>query len=170
MNKLFKRILLFSAVSILFLIVLFLFIRIVSPRYLDDVNPFIQCDKELIEKADMLFVIPLYNNVSIADNSEWCSYIKSFNKTLALHGVYHTYHEFLTDRNESYLKAGETEFETCFGFRPNKFKPPQLKISEKNLKTMERDYTLFLRWKQIFHKSYHCSDTGLFPNWLINIV
>jgi len=56
-----------------------------------------------------------------------------------LHGVYHTYKEFETDKDQDYLQEGIDEFKTCFGYEPEIFKPPQLKISKANKKLIKEN-------------------------------
>ena len=163
-----KKILIILIILFTMIFVLFL-IRYFSETQLDDVNPLIQCDKKLLEKSDVLFVIPIFKNQSIANNPEWCRQILSLNKTLGLHGVYHTYYEFLTDRNSEYLNKGIIAFEKCFGYKPTSFKPPQLKISKTNKKLIKNNLKLKLIFNQIFHKVYHCNDTGRFSNKFIDL-
>lgn len=156
---------------IVFLLIFLSTIRAISPRYLDDVSPNIPCSDELLEKADVYYVIPAYQNKSIAENQVWCKNILDYkNKTLAMHGVIHTYKEFLEDRDESYFQYGAEEFEKCFGYLPNEFKPPQLAINKNNKDMLETNYKIRTLLAQVTHKAYHCDDSGLFPNWVINII
>ena len=154
----------------IFLILIFslFFVRLFSERQIDDVSPEIPCEKVLLEKSDVLFVIPKFNNQPISENQEWCDYILSLNKTLGLHGVYHTYEEFLQTRNEIYLKEGIDIFEQCFHSTPERFKPPQLAISENNKELIKKEMKLDLKLNQTFHKVQHCNDTGTFPNWVVD--
>ncbi len=155
---------------ILFAIILLEIIRLVSPRHLDDVHPNIPCDETLLKKADILYVIPKFENVSIANNVEWCAKILSYNKTLAMHGVYHTYNEFIADRNESYVQDGAEEFNKCFGYSPTMFKPPQVAISKYNKDLLKNKYTLDTWVTERFHKVYHCNNQGMFPNWVSDLI
>ena len=165
----------YKKITILILIILFspfliLFImRLFSEKHLDDVNPLIKCDKALLKKADVLAVIPKYKNINISDNKIWCNYISSLNKKLILHGIYHTYNEFLEDKNQEYLDEGSKIFEECFNFIPLEFKPPQLAISKNNKELIKKSYKLDKLFTQITRKTYHCEDSGLFPNWLIDM-
>jgi predicted deacetylase len=165
MNKLILTITLII-VSALFTL---LITRATSPREIDDISPEIPCEQELMEKSDILWVIPKFNNIPITENTEWCNKILSLNKTLGLHGVRHTFEEFKINRNEEYLNEGISIFEECFGEKPTMFKPPQLKIS-KNNKELIRNNNLKLKviTNQVFHKVYHCQDTGRFSNKFIN--
>lgn len=144
-------------------------IRAFSPKQLDDVSPEIQCNSELLEKSDILYVIPKYNSKSISENTQWCNQISSLNKTLALHGVYHTYGEFGVDRNKEYLEKGVIEFKNCFNEKPERFKPPQLNITKNNKILIKNEMKLDHILNQIFHKSYHCNDAGRLPNWFIDL-
>ena len=151
-----KKAVIILLVIVILLVVLFS-IRILSPKEIDDVTPAFFCAEELLEKSDILFVIPKFNNKSISENPEWCEYILSLNKTIGLHGVYHEYREFKTDRNQDYLQEGIDEFKECFGFEPTLFKPPQLRISKANRKLIkENNMRLKTIPNKIIHKIYHC--------------
>jgi len=143
-------------------------IRLASPRQLDDVSPGIPCEDKLLQKSDVLFIIPNFNNRTISDNLSWCNEIKNLNKTLALHGVYHNYKEFSEDKNEEYLEEGIKIFYDCFNEYPTEFKPPQLSISKNNKKLISSKMKLDIYFNQITHKVYHCQDSGRFPNKFID--
>ena len=131
--------------------------RILSPKEIDDVTPAFFCAEEILDKSDILFVIPIFNNKPISENPEWCEYILSLNKTLGLHGVYHDYREFEIDRSQTYLQKGIDEFKSCFGYEPEIFKPPQNKISKNNRKLIkENNMKLKTIPNKIIHKIYHC--------------
>ena len=167
MNKKILIILLiiFSFVGVLFLI------RLISPREIDDVSPEIPCSLEYLEKSNILWVIPKFNNKSISENKTWCNYILSLNKTLGLHGVTHKFEEFNVNRNQEYLQQGINIFEKCFGFKPRIFKPPQLAISDKNKKLIkENNMKLKLNFNQLVHKVYHCNNSGTFSNRFIDLI
>jgi len=155
--------------ALLGLIVCLFLIRLVLPSQIDDVTPGIPCEDYLLEKSDVLYVIPLFENKSIAEDREWCEKTLSLDKELAMHGVYHTWKEFDENRDAEYLQRGIEEFEKCFGFAPERFKPSQIIISDSNARLVLNSMELDLRWNQIFHKVYHCNDSGLYPNWLIGI-
>jgi len=80
----------------------------------------------------------LFQNKSISEDKDWCEYILSLNKTLAIHGVYHTYKEFEIGRDEEYLREGMKIFYDCFGFYPKEFKAPQLAINHANKKLVKK--------------------------------
>ncbi len=166
-----------KTISIVFLLIVFLLIidlfliRYLSSREIDDVSPEIQCQEKYIEKSDVLWIIPKYNNISISENRKWCDYILNLNKTLGMHGVYHEFEEFKTPRNQEYLQEGIDEFEKCFGFKPEIFKPPQLKISENNKRLIEDgNFKLKGGINQLTHKVYHCNDSGKLSNKIINLI
>ena len=163
-----KKILIFLLTIILLIFVLFL-IRLTSPKEIDDVSPGISCDQNYLEKSTILWVIPKFNNKPISENQTWCQEILSLNKTLGLHGITHEFREFNTDRNQEYLEEGIKIFEDCFGFKPDMFKPPQLKISKENKKLIEEN-NLKLNFNQIFHKVYHCENTGTFSNRVVDLI
>jgi predicted deacetylase len=171
MNKrLIKKGVILIFLILIFLIISIFLIRLFSTRQVDDVSPEIPCSKEIIEKSDVLYVIPKFDNKSISENKEWCDYILNLKKDIEIHGVYHTYEEFGLNRNSSYLNEGINIFEDCFGFMPEKFKPPQMKITENNkelvkINGLKLDYHL----NEITHKVYHCNDSGIFSNKLIDI-
>jgi len=158
-------------VGIIVLAVFGLFIvRLVLPSELDDVTPGIQCDASLIDKSDVLWVIPLYKNDSILNHQDWCDSLLAKNKTLGMHGVYHTFNEFFEKRNSEYVLRGIDAFEKCFGKKPEMFKAPQLALSSENRKMIESmRMKVKGKWNQLFRKVYHCSDTGVMPNWFIRI-
>lgn len=154
------------------LILLLLIIRYFFPRYLDDLHPSIPCEENLIKKSDYLAVIPKYNNKSISDNKEWCNYIKSFNKSLVMHGVYHTYNEFGTLRDFDYIQEGRDIFFDCFDSNPTEFKAPQLILFKDNKKILKErfNFKVHTRFTQIFHKVYHCTDSGFFSNRIQDLI
>ena len=164
-----KRIKIFFGIIFLLIFSLF-FIRFLSPSELDDVHLEIFCEKELLDKSDVLWVIPKFNGEAISENKEWCEDILGLNKTLGMHGVYHSLNEFVEERNQEYLEEGIEIFENCFGFKPELFKPPQLRISKEN-KELILDNNLEFGGKanQVFHKVYHCDNSGFFSNKLIDL-
>jgi hypothetical protein len=149
-----------------FFLVLFI-IRALLPQEIDDVSPGIPCDRELLAEAKVLWIIPLFENESIANNQTWCAEIKALNKTLGLHGIYHHYKEFNTFRDPSYLEPGIHAFQECFNQTPKLFKAPQLALSKENKEWLEQTFKVKGPLNQITHKVYHCNDTGKFSNKLI---
>jgi hypothetical protein len=161
------------AVMLLILIAEFgiLIIRAFSPTQLDDVTPGIQCDEELLEKSDVFFVIPKFEGVGIGNNSDWCEKIILYDKKLEMHGVYHTFNEFGTERDANYVDEGIIEFARCFGEKPLGFKAPQMEMLGKNKKVVaEMGLRNYGDLDQILHKTYHCSDTGIISNALTEII
>lgn len=155
---------------LLLLIVALYLSRHFRQKEIDDVTPGISCEKNLLEKSDVLWVIPLFENNSIANNKEWCASILSLNKTLELHGVYHTFDEFGIDRDKDYVDLGTKAFEDCFGFRPEKFKAPQQNLSSQNKLILEEEgFKISGKILQLTHKVYHCGDTGLVRNKFIDL-
>ena len=155
------------------LLVLWFLIRLISPREIDDVSPGIPCEneKEYIEKSEYLWVIPLLNNISIAENKTWCNEILAMNKTLGMHGIKHTYWEFKIENiSQEELQEGIKIFEECFGFKPEKFKPPNLRLNKENKEIIEKNnLTLEFKFNQAIHKVYHCDDTGVLSNKFIDL-
>jgi len=164
-----KKISYFFIILAVMIAILF-FIRLFSARHLDDVSPGIPCDENLLKKADVYFIIPKFQGNDISKNETWVKKIILFNKTLALHGVTHEYEEFLEDRNEEYLQEGINIFKQAFGFFPERFKPPQLAISKNNKEMIKKKMNLDSGWRIIFHKVYHCDNTGMMPNWIVDLI
>ena len=158
-------------ILIISLILILFLIRLTSPKEIDDVSPEIPCEQKYIEKANVLWIIPKLNDNPISKNEGWCNQVLNLNKTLGLHGVNHKFEEFNENQTQEYLQGGMEIFEQCFGFKPEMFKPPQLKISRENEKLVEKNgMTLKNRLNQLTRKTYHCGDSGLFPNWVIDLV
>lgn len=158
-------------VAISSIIVLFS-IRLMTPTQIDDVSSEISCPELEIYNPDILYVIPNFNNTPISQNQSWCEYILSLNKTLALHGINHQpYREFLNENiTQENITFAIEEFQNCFNTTPEKFKPPQLKISPENkILIKENNLKLETSLNQIFHKVYHCNDEGKIRNKLIKI-
>jgi len=171
MNKIiYKKILLRTLVFLVIIFLVLFLIRFFSSKELDDISPKIPCERDLIDKVDVLWVIPNYNNLSISENKEWCSYILSLNKSIGMHGVTHEFNEFGLDRNQEYLKEGMNIYEKCFNVQPTMFKPPQLKISKNNENLIKNNnMKLKKRINQITHKVYHCNDSDIIKNWVIDL-
>jgi predicted deacetylase len=171
MKKRVKRSIKIIFVILATLIVCLFFVRLINPTEIDDVSPGINCTEIGIYNPDTLYVIPDYSNNPISENKKWCDYILSLNKTLELHGITHTYKEFLYENiTKEELNFGISEFEKCFNKTPEMFKPPQLEISKEN-KQLIKDNNLKLRtrFNQITHKVYHCSDSAKPRNKIIYI-
>jgi len=148
-------------ILLFFCLVLFVLIlvRAFSPVQMDDVNPQRFCQQKFLEKSDVLMVIPLLNNISIAENKTWCKSILDLNKTLGMHGVFHTPSEFSQLREESYVNQGREEFRKCFGYSPVIFEAPELKLSSENNKLLGSLGFEVRRYSyELFHKVYHCVD------------
>jgi predicted deacetylase len=170
MRKIIKILMVF-AMGMLILGIFILFIRKISLKQLDDVSPEIDCENELIEKSETLMIIPFFENVSIAENKTWCNWILSLNKSLGMHGVYHSYREFLELREENYIFIGIEEFKKCFGVYPKIFEAPQVALSKENEKLLKKmSFEVRGSWFNIFHKVYHCSDAGKFSNKFMDLV
>ncbi|MEK6928259.1 MAG: hypothetical protein AABX11_07545 [Nanoarchaeota archaeon] len=167
-----KRLGLGILIFVVLAILLLFSIRLFGVKEIDDVNP-LMCneeDWEYIEKSDVLWVVPLFENVSIANNSEWVGRIKGMNKSLGLHGVYHKYNEFGVERDREYLNLGIREFEEAFEFTPRMFKAPQLNLSWENRALLIGEgFEIREKLNQITHKVYHCNDSGMFKNWVIDL-
>jgi len=169
-----KLIILLILLVVIILIILELnlfLIRALAPKNLDDVSPGIPCEKELMQEADIYWIIPKFSGKKISDNQTWCEEILKSGKEIGLHGLQHTYNEFATNETkETELKEAINIFEKCFGYKPIMFKAPQLKLSEENEKLLkEYNLTIVGNFNSLTHKVYHCNDTGVFSNKAINI-
>ncbi len=153
---------------VLVLIVILFFVRLVLPSQVDDVSPLMNCSDEVLDLGDVYYVVPAFEGVSVLEEDGWCDYILGKDKELAMHGVFHTYREFGVVRDREYFREGVGIFEDCFGFVPERFKPGQLEWVSGN-DWIEDEVEVDLIWNQVFHKVYHCGDTGVFPNWVVNI-
>lgn len=156
---------------IMILIAIIFLIRTLNPREIDDVSPERNCEQEYLQKSETLWVIPILNNKSIAENKTWCNEILAMNKTLGLHGITHIYHEFkINSISQVELNFGIQEFEKCFNQTPTMFKPPHLKINNEN-KILIKKSNLKLKsvTNQFTHKVYHCNNSGIFGNKFINV-
>ncbi len=153
---------------ILILIIGLWFVRFILPSQVDDVNPLMNCSNSVLNKGDVYFVVPKFEGFIISKNRLWCENILGRGKELAMHGVYHTYNEFGTYRDEVYFDEGADIFRKCFGFFPERFKPGQLKWNSKN-DWIRDEVDVDLFWNQVFHKVYHCGDGGMFPNWVVRV-
>jgi predicted deacetylase len=159
----------FLTVIILLALLLF-FIRLTSPKEIDDIHPLRPCEENYIEKSDTLWIIPKYQNYPISKNQTWCKEILKTNKILGMHGIYHSYHEFKYKINETELIETKQIFEKCFGYEPTLFKPPYLKLSKENKELLKKhNLEIKLITNQNTHKVYHCQNSGFFPNWFHDI-
>mgnify|MGYP001596099906 FL=1 len=160
------------------LIIFFLFIlilsliRLISPREIDDVSPEIPCEKNYLEKSKYLWVIPNFQGNKISENPEWCKEILSLNKTLGMHGIKHTYREFKIENiSQEELEEGIKIFEECFGFKPEIFKPPYLRMNKENRALIkENNLKLKSKFNQDIHKVYHCNNSGTFNNRIVDVI
>jgi hypothetical protein len=153
-------------ILILFLVFLSLFIiRFLSAKELNEVSPGIPCDPALLQKADFLFIVPKYQDKSIAENPEWCNKILSLDKELGMYGVLDSYEEFKIDKPREYYDEGVKIFIKCFNKTPEEFKPPQLIISKNNKNYIKKEMKVDLFWNnEIFHKVYSCQANGKLSN------
>lgn len=167
-----KKINYFFLIILMILILALFLIRLVSPREIDDVTPGIPCEneKKYVEKSEYLWVVPNFQGNKISENPEWCEKILSLNKTLGMHGIKHTYREFKRENiTQEELNLGIQEFEKCFGYKPEMFKPPNLYLNKKNKNLIKQNnFILKYRFNQEIHKVYHCNDTGILSNKIIN--
>jgi peptidoglycan/xylan/chitin deacetylase (PgdA/CDA1 family) len=155
---------------ILSLLILTYLIRFSTPTEIDDIHPNRLCGKEYLLKSDIFWVIPLYQNISVAKNKTWCQEILKLNKTIGMHGITHEYHEFDNSIKEREIEYAKQEFQNCFGYPPTIFKAPYLKLSKENKQILKKqNLTIKSYMNQNIHKVYHCQDSGRFPNWFHDI-
>ena len=156
---------------VLGLVVGLFFVRLVGSRHIDDVNPLMNCSIEYLEKADILYVVPYFDGVMVNESREWCDYVLSLDREIGMHGIRHSYREFFYDVSLEDLELGMGIFESCFGFRPSRFKAPQLKLSNENRELVEGfGMEVDGKLSQIFRKVYHCNDSGIMPNWFHSLL
>lgn len=159
-----------TLIIIIFILLIIFTFRIATPREIDDLHPLNHCEQEYIQKSDILWIIPRYLNTPISENKTWCKKILKLNKTLGMHGIYHSYHEFKYPINETELIEAKGIFKDCFGYEPTLFKPPYLRLSNENKKILENNNLTIKRFaNQNLHKVYHCQNTGVLPNWFHDI-
>lgn len=140
--------------------------RLISPTEIDDVSPGIYCEQNYLKKADILWIIPMYNETPISNNKSWCNEILNLNKTLGMHGIQHYFEEFKENLTNQQIEEGVKIFQDCFKKRPEIFKSPKLRTSEENkIKLYQQDLKLKSYKNQLFHKVYHCNNSGTLPNW-----
>ena len=153
-------------ILIIFLILACLIIvRANATREIDDISPGIICEQKYMQKSDILWVIPRFQNIPISENQEWCAEISSLNKTLGMHGIYHSYKEFGYYVNETEFQEAIQIFEDCFNQTPTIFKAPNLVLSQQNKELLKQNnLTIRNHFHQTIHKVYHCSNSGTFPN------
>jgi predicted deacetylase len=167
-----RRKTIFKIFFVLISIILAIFlIRTINPTEIDDITPGISCPEIMEYNPDILYVIPNYNQTTLSENKNWCGYISYLNKDLRLHGITHTYREFLYEEiSQEELDFGISEFEKCFGYAPESFKPPQLRISKENKKLIkENNLEILGFFNQLTHKVYHCDDSDIISNKIIKI-
>lgn len=139
--------------------------RLVGSRQIDGVNPYMYCSEVELSKVDVFYVAPLYKGVPINESRAWCDYILSFDKEIYMYGVKGSYEELSKNIAREEVSYGMDIFESCFGFRPERIKPPQLVLNDYNEKMLgEVDLNVDIFYNQLFHKVYHCGDSGFFPN------
>jgi hypothetical protein len=140
-------------------IVLFLVVRQLRCVGYDDVHQNITQNYKYIDKSDMLFVIPKFENVPLTDNMNFVQKIKNKNKILGMHGVTHspegifTKAEFGYPVKEETIKEGMDIFENAFGYKPKYFKAPcynllpenQIKIEKLGMKVVGPETAIFNR-------------------------
>lgn len=163
-----KKMILIILGVILFLVIIessVLLIRATSPIEIDDVSPGIYCNEGRMKEADIYWVIPKFNGTSITKNKTWCEELILTGKEIGLHGFEHTYREFGNESKIEELQEAIDIFEECFGYKPRMFKPPQHKISTPNRRFLEdRDIKIIGSSNSLFHKVYHCGNSGFFSN------
>lgn len=157
--------------TIVSLIAIIFLIRFLNPTEIDDVSPEIPCPEIEKYNPNILYVTPNFMNIPISENIEFCKEILSLNKTLALHGINHTYREFLYENiSQKNLNFAISEFQKCFNQTPKIFKPSHLQISKTNKKLIKENNLELKTWfNQGTHKVYHCNNSGILPNKIIKI-
>lgn len=55
-----------------------------------------------------------------------------------MHGITHSYHEFLYPVDENVFNETVQKYESCFSKNPKKFRPPNNRISEENIEIVNK--------------------------------
>lgn len=130
-----------------------------NPLIADDITPVSSC-QALIERSDLLFVIPNYNNHSLDLYPRWCQEMRLLNKNVGIHGITHGYHEFEEKIDRISFEEAIHSFENCFGYKPTLFRPPYNKISVEN-KALVESFNLTVYKETFFlHPYCHCEPKG----------
>jgi len=87
----FRKIVVCVVLSFLLIVLVFWNIRFFGLREVDDVHPGFECSDDILEKSDVLWIVPNFNGNSILDEEGWCEKIKEMNKSLGMHGVEHSF-------------------------------------------------------------------------------
>ena len=137
-----------SPITLFIILIVILLIRFFNPIHYDDITPLIPINETYLKKADILFVIPKYNNKTITDYPDFITYLKKYasenNKTIALHGYTHnpegyfSISEYGYELSEEYIKENIDLFTKAFGFKPTLFKAPCYNLHPKNKKILEK--------------------------------
>lgn len=126
----------------LIILIVLLIIRFFNKSHYDDLHPELPFNKEYLDKSDILFIIPNYNNIPITNYPEYIEKLKSYaqknNKQIGLHGYIHKPEGFFTKAEygyelpESYIKDNIDLFRKAFNFEPKLFKAPCYNLHPKN--------------------------------------
>lgn len=145
-----------------FILVVFMMILIYvsrNPLIVDDITPVSSCHT-LIEKSDVLYVIPNFEGHSLDKYPKWCKEMKALNKTFGLHGITHEYHEFDKKIDHAKLEEAIKIFEDCFGYKPAFFRPPYNKISVENKALLKSFNMTLYQGTYLLHPYCHCQPGG----------
>lgn len=158
----------------IFTIILLIFILYVTRKYnkihYDDLSPLLKTNYKYLEKSDIIFIIPKYNDIPITDYPEFITKIKKYaednNKELAMHGVTHSPEGYLIKAEfgyplaNEYIKEGIDIFENAFGYKPKKFKAPCYNLHPHNEKILKEFNIEIIQVDTLFlNKLYH-NDTS----------
>lgn len=159
-----KRLIVIAILTFLIIIPIAFIMKMIARNQtivaLDDVSPLIPCQQDLIDKADILFVIPFYEHSNLSDYPEWCAKMRATNKEFGLHGFYHNVFEMKDTQSQELYQAAIKEFEECFGKKPTTFRPPMWKINDENVKILKQD-NLELMADPLKTSTYHCNGRGM---------
>jgi hypothetical protein len=153
-------------VTVAIILVLLFIIRRNNPIHYDDLHPLIPIDRDLLDRADYLFVIPKYRGEDLTKFPKYVEWLKEYskknNKILAMHGVTHSPEsyfsvaEFGEDKSENYIGDGMEIFKNAFGYYPKFFKAPCYNLSNSNREKIEKlGMKVFGVETLIFNKLFH---------------
>lgn len=158
----------FRLIAIILAIYLVIFSLSRHPLIVDDAYPGNSCNS-LLKKADIIYVIPLMEDHFLMNNPKWCSEIRSLNKTIGLHGIRHSYHEFNNEISKEGLLLAIQSFEQCFGYKPKLFRPPYNLISNVNHAIIDEYNITVYSASYITHPYCHCNPGSYMKplNWIL---
>ena len=162
----------FFIVTIITLLFIIYIIRKFNKVHYDDLTPLIETNYIYLDKSNIIFIIPKYNNIPLTNYPDFIDKIKKYskinNKELAMHGVTHSPEGFISTAEFGYpltfeyIKEGIDIFESAFGYKPKKFKAPCYNLHPKNKEILEKlNIEIIDVDSLLLNKLYHNDNTIL---------